>query len=246
MESKKIVTKEKAIRLGLKKYYTGTPCSKGHMSERYISSRSCIECLNNIQIDKAIVSIRSKNHYEKNKKEIIKRQMKRYEDKKEEIKATQKIYASKNKEKIFNRNKSYRDRDKEILKERRKIYYQENKNRIRIKNKKRRKEDKLYCLSCSVRTLVREGLKSKGLRKNTKTENILECSFEFFKEYIENQFKSGMLWDNRSEWHIDHKIPLATAKTKEDIIRLNHYTNLQPLWAIDNLKKGAKLNYVIS
>ena len=51
-----------------------------------------------------------------------------------------------------------------------------------------------------------------------------------------------MNWDNRSEWHIDHIVPLSSANTEEELIRLCHYTNLQPLWAEDNLKKGGKLS----
>jgi hypothetical protein len=49
-----------------------------------------------------------------------------------------------------------------------------------------------------------------------------------------------MTWSNMGEWHIDHIKPLATAKTEKDVYELNHYTNLQPLWAKDNLSKGAK------
>jgi hypothetical protein len=67
------------------------------------------------------------------------------------------------------------------------------------------------------------------------------CSFEEFFIHIESQFIDGMSWENRSLWHIDHIIPLATAKTEEEILRLNHYTNLRPLWALDNLKKGSKI-----
>ncbi len=55
-----------------------------------------------------------------------------------------------------------------------------------------------------------------------------------------------MSWNNRSEWHIDHKIPLASAKTKEDVIRLGHYTNLVPLWSVDNLKRDLKFWTFIS
>jgi hypothetical protein len=49
-----------------------------------------------------------------------------------------------------------------------------------------------------------------------------------------------MCWDNQGKWHIDHIIPLSSGKTEDDIIKLCHYTNLQPLWAIDNMKKGSK------
>ena len=77
--------------------------------------------------------------------------------------------------------------------------------------------------------------------RERKNNNILGCSFEEFKIYIEKKFQSGMTWQNHGEWHLDHVIPLASAKTKDEVIKLCHYTNYQPLWAKDNLKKGAKI-----
>jgi hypothetical protein len=73
--------------------------------------------------------------------------------------------------------------------------------------------------------------------------NIIGCTPSFLKEYIENQFKDGMSWDNYGfyGWHIDHIIPLSSAKTEEDLYKLSHYTNLQPLWMIDNFIKGNSL-----
>ena len=50
-----------------------------------------------------------------------------------------------------------------------------------------------------------------------------------------------MSWENQGKWHIDHITPLSSAKTEEEVYRLCHYTNLQPLWAEDNLKKGSKI-----
>ena len=84
----------------------------------------------------------------------------------------------------------------------------------------------------------------KGFKKNTKTNIILGCSYEQFIIHLENQFTDGMQWDNYGEWHIDHIIPLATALTESDIITLNYYTNLQPLWATDNLAKSDKLDWI--
>mgnify|MGYP003672055855 FL=1 len=60
------------------------------------------------------------------------------------------------------------------------------------------------------------------------------------KLHIESQFKSEMSWDNYGKWEIDHKQPLASAKTPEEVLKLNHYTNLQPMWALENRIKGAK------
>ena len=63
------------------------------------------------------------------------------------------------------------------------------------------------------------------------------------QKYLESQFLEGMCWDNYGiyGWHIDHKIPLCSAKNETELLKLFHYTNLQPLWAEDNLKKNGNL-----
>jgi hypothetical protein len=83
----------------------------------------------------------------------------------------------------------------------------------------------------------------KWVKKNN-TFDIVGCSPIFLKEHIEKKFTEGMSWSNRGlfGWHIDHIIPLSSAKTEEEIYKLCHYTNLQPLWVKDNLKKGKTLN----
>jgi hypothetical protein len=85
--------------------------------------------------------------------------------------------------------------------------------------------------------MVRSSLRLLGYSKKSKTEEILGCSYEDFILYLESKFESWMTWENRGlyngdfnyGWDIDHIIPLSSAETEEDIIRLNHYTNLQPL-----------------
>jgi uncharacterized Zn finger protein (UPF0148 family) len=80
-------------------------------------------------------------------------------------------------------------------------------------------------------------------RKSVPSESIIGCSWETFKQHIENQFQKGMTWDNHSQfgWHLDHIIPISTAKTEQDLYRLNHYTNFQPLWWRDNIIKSDKI-----
>ena len=82
---------------------------------------------------------------------------------------------------------------------------------------------------------------NKNNNKTYKTVDIVGCSPEFVKEHLEKQFIEGMTWENQGKWHIDHIIPLSSAKTEEEVYKLCHYTNLQPLWAEDNLKKGSKI-----
>jgi hypothetical protein len=72
--------------------------------------------------------------------------------------------------------------------------------------------------------------------------DIFGCNDFEMKNHIESLFQSGMTWDNwgRTGWHIDHIEPLSKASDREDLYRRAHYTNLQPLWATDNLKKSNK------
>jgi hypothetical protein len=95
----------------------------------------------------------------------------------------------------------------------------------------------------NIRSLIGNSFKrgTNKFNKVNKTEQILGCSFEDFRIYIEVKFQKGMTFENHGLWHLDHIIPLKTAKTQEDVIRLNHYTNFQPLWAKDNLSKSAKI-----
>jgi hypothetical protein len=106
--------------------------------------------------------------------------------------------------------------------------------------KKRKMIDPLYRLRHSISTAISNALKRYGYRKKSRTAEILGCSMEEFKAHIESQFLDGMSWDNRSLWHIDHIMPVSMAKTEDELIRLNHYRNLRPMWAKDNLSKSDK------
>lgn len=108
---------------------------------------------------------------------------------------------------------------------------------------KQRRKNPSIKLAMGTRNLIYHSFKRaiKGTyKKSDKTENIIGCSISFFIDHLQLNFKDGMTLDNYGQWHIDHIKPLALAKTENDIYILNHYSNLQPLWATDNLKKGAK------
>jgi hypothetical protein len=75
--------------------------------------------------------------------------------------------------------------------------------------------------------------------KNLTSIKYLECDLKTYRSYLENKFLEGMSWDNFGDWHIDHIIPLKyNNPTIEQVIKRLHYTNTQPLWKIDNLRKG--------
>jgi hypothetical protein len=91
-----------------------------------------------------------------------------------------------------------------------------------------------------IRNRTRQAFRTIKLNKPCKTENLLGCDWMCAKNHIESFFTNDLNWDNFHQWHIDHIIPLCSAKTKDDLIPLCHYTNLQPLMAFDNLSKGSK------
>jgi hypothetical protein len=99
----------------------------------------------------------------------------------------------------------------------------------------------LIRLKNNIRALIRKSIWKGSYTKDSSTERILGCNFNKFKTHIENLFTDGMNWNNRDKWHIDHIIPCDSAKNKKELIKLNHYTNLQPLWAIDNIRKSNKI-----
>jgi len=106
----------------------------------------------------------------------------------------------------------------------------------------RRKNDPEWALKQNASRRIREML-SDGVKKE-RTTTYLGCSISVLKIHLESQFEEGMTWDNRSEWHIDHRRPCASfdLMDEEQQKMCFHYTNLQPMWAIDNITKGDKYN----
>ncbi len=147
-----------------------------------------------------------------------------------------KEYYKNNKEKEILRSKTYQKSEKFLNRD--KIQEKINKREYQ---QERLKKDPIYKLRRTVSRRLRKAIKSNGWNKKNKTRDYIGCTLEELKLYLENQFKLGMTWENHGEWHIDHIIPLASAQTEEEIYKLSHYTNLQPLWAIDNLRKNAKI-----
>jgi hypothetical protein len=147
-------------------------------------------------------------------------------------KDTQEYYKS-NSEKIENKKKIYRKDNIDKIHTRQKNYI-----------KKRKENDPLFKLTLSVRARTKQYLKVNNFRIQISKSNydMIGCSPEELKKHFENLFTEGMSWELMGKHiHIDHIIPLASAKTYEDVIRLSHYTNLQPLWASDNMRKGARI-----
>lgn len=189
-----IISRKEAKEKGLKRYFTGKPCKRGHITERMVSTLTCVACKNE----------RERELYWQDPKAATER------------------------------TKGWQSRNRERHNARAVRYITE-----------RRKSDPLFAFKCSVKTLVAKALQKKGFRKNGRTREILGCSLDEFIAHIERQFLPGMTWENRHLWHVDHITPLATAETEEDVIALNHVSNLRPIWAADNIEKRDKLLFLI-
>ncbi len=111
-----------------------------------------------------------------------------------------------------------------------KEYRQENLEKTRQYERNKRKTDPIYKLKKNIRRSILQAFKKKGLQKESNTREILGCDYDTFINHLVSQFDEHMTLENHGTyWEIDHIIPLCIAETEEDIIRLNHYTNLQPL-----------------
>lgn len=186
---------------------------------------------------------------------------------KERTKEIRKKYNIKNRIKVKLRCKKYNQENKDNIREQKRVYRKNNrevllnyrnKNIDRIRKtsnewtKRRLNSDPLFKLSTNIRKLILISIKKQGFTKKTKTVDILDCSIVEFRIYLESKFDSWMTWDNHGKyngelnygWDMDHIIPMASAKNEEEVIRLNHYTNFQPLDSYENrVIKRDKLVY---
>jgi hypothetical protein len=154
-----------------------------------------------------------------------------------------------NRDKEILRVKTYQKNNREKVLKQKLIHAKEYflKNREKIKEyqrqhkAERRKNDVLFRLSCNLSSRVRQFISKRKMRKTNTTFEIVGCTPQELKTYLEQKFTEGMSWENQGKWHIDHKIPLASAKSEEELYKLCHFTNLQPMWASENIKKGSKI-----
>lgn len=126
-----------------------------------------------------------------------------------------------------------------------KKYRQKNKSSIRKKDliyrKNRMKFDPFYRSKIDARNIIRKAISTSGYSKKSKTESILGCSYLDFKNHIESLFLPRMNWENRNLWHIDHIVPLSFAQNEDELLLINHFTNLRPIWIEHNQLKSDKI-----
>ena len=147
-----------------------------------------------------------------------------------------KEYYQENKEYKKEYSKEWYQENKEYKKEYQKKYRKENKEKRNEYIRKKRKNDPLFRLKLCIRNIVNRAIKTK------RTQEIIGCSFQELKLHLESQFTEGMSWENYGYygWHVDHKKPLSwfDLTNPDEVDKANHYSNLQPMWAEENLSKG--------
>lgn len=180
-----------------------------------------------------------KNYYIENKEKCNKKSKQWYLDNLDSKKKYDKEYVVRNKDRRSQTHKKWRIKNIENIREYKKNYY----HNVTVND-----PDKM--IKISARSLVRRFL---TIKKST-TNEIIGCSYEYLRHYLESKFENWMSWDNYGlyngefnfGWDIDHIIPLSSAKTEEEVIQLNHYTNLQPLCSKVNRDiKSDKINFYI-
>lgn len=168
-----------------------------------------------------------------------------YRDNKDKCISNAVEYQRNNKDKVRERESKYCRENKEKIRARRKRRYPRNKKKILEWHREKYNTDPLYRLNISIRSHICRIVRGCRCIKSKTSIKYIGCSVEELKNHLESQFHPGMTWNNHSRdgWHIDHIIPIDWfIKSDPDnaLEKANHYTNLQPLWAKDNLSKGKK------
>lgn len=197
--------------------------------------KQCNKCLKNKDIKEFNKKCDSKDGYR-----TICRECQKLGRNKDKEAKQYKIWAEKNRNKLNSYAKAYRANKPK--KERKKKSKEEIKEYNRLYYKNRRENDNLYRLRKNIQRNICKNLKHFTNGNRSKTLTIIGCSYEELKQYLESKFEPWMSWENyglyngkpNHGWDIDHIIPTSSAKTKEDLYNLNHYTNLQPLCSYVN------------
>ena len=248
----RIITRKEAVEKKLKRYFTGKPCKKGHIANRIVGNHKCVECLLTPEQKKQIRREAKKEYDQnpKNKKRIKISAARRFKERSQN---------SETRPDFLRKRKKYNAENKAQIDKKKNEYYKKNKEEINkkrnIRNRKRYKEEVQFKIMLNLRTRLGQLVKTDKMSKSKKSltkfcKEVIGTSLDDLINHLENQWyyhpETGelMTWENntRKGWHIDHIKPIASF----DLTKLDeqkkcfHYTNLQPLWAEENLSKSDK------
>lgn len=210
-------TNKESLREYFEKYYRDHKIHKNRLSKKYHSAH------------REQIALKSKKYREGHKKEAADYQKQYRQDNATRLAIQKKLYSQKNQKHIADHKKEYRQR---------------NQLKITISRTEKRKTNIQFRLAGNLRSRLTLALKRKS--KSGSAVRDLGCTIPELKFYLEGQFQDGMTWANWSlfGWHIDHKVPLDffDLTDREQFLQAVHYTNLQPMWAKENLEKSNKID----
>lgn len=195
------------------------------------------------EVNKEKIAIKDKEYRAKNRNKLLVSNKKYHAENKEKAAA----YYIENKDKMAARMEEYRNKNKDKIAESFKKYHGKNKDKIAVARSARRKQryktDYKYRLNNLVSNGIKKSLRSgKGGRS---WSSLVDFTLDELIRHLEDKFQPGMTWENQAAWHIDHRIPKAafnfSMPKHEDFKRCWSLNNLQPMWAIENISKGTKL-----
>jgi hypothetical protein len=190
--------------------------------------------------NKGKINKQCSEYREKNRDKINKQRIEWREKNRDKINREQKKRNQKNKEKINERLKELRVKNRDKINKHHREWRKKNRDKINKKVREHNKTNNLFRLSNNLRASLYSSLKAQNASKNARTLEYSCCSVAFLYTHLKKQFTNGMTWENYGEWHIDHRRPRASfnLNNEGEIYMCQHYTNLQPMWKIENLKKG--------
>jgi hypothetical protein len=235
-----IITRQQALEQGLTYYFTGRPCRNGHVAQKNVCDYGCREC-------------RETRKAKRRELGLDREQARQYS---QQYRAADPCRAQSQRQAQDAKRAAspmIRARRNELARQRRladpQIALREKQAKQARAHLRREWERQRYqedidfkltkCLRARLHAIVRRGLG----QKHGSTFTLLGCSLDELRAHLEAQFSDGMGWGNYGEWHIDHIKPCArfdlTDPAQQQVCF--HWSNLQPLWAADNIRKGARL-----
>ena len=245
-----ITARAAALADGAVRYFSGRECVRGHLAERYTRTGSCVICKDADRTaaekaDPERTNARMRASRERHKDSLKERQ--KLERATPKYRARQRAWAEKNKTKRQTQARE-RYKDKPELREKTRAWREANPDRVKAIRRacyEKRMQRPAVKATVAVTTGIRRFLKSDG-KRGRRTFDCLPYTPEQLVIHLERRFASGMSWANYGQWHIDHIVPISAFnfETVEhvDFQRAWALSNLQPLWARDNLCKGARID----
>ena len=221
-------TKSQALSLGLDRYFTGKPCKNGHVSERRSSDNHCMSCVADRYAKykaAGTCAANSKRYHKENREDVLAKMRER-----------NKRYYEKNKERLKAASSTYQKQNSEKRTEYKKLWAKE-----------KASSDPSFKMGLVCRRMLHRVLGVSGQKKSKRTAEMLGYTGELLAHHLEKQFQKGMSWENYGQWHIDHITPIAAFASAGSIdpAKVNCLTNLRPMWASDNMSKGAKVEALL-